>query len=84
MFEISTSNIITIFTIVFCSGGTIAFLRTALKGLKDSFFEFKNDTKNDIKVLTQKIEQHNSFGLQLVEIKTNLLNLERRIDAMDK
>lgn len=83
MFEINANNIVTILTIVFCSGGTIMYLRTALDGLLSSFSEFKKDTKDEIKILTQKIEQHNNFGLQLTEIKTRLNSLEKRLESME-
>ena len=78
--ELNLSNIITILTIVFTSGGTLMYIRTALEGLQTSFADLKKDTKDDISNLSKKIEQHNNFGLQLVEIKTRLIALEKHID----
>lgn len=34
--------------------------------------------KEEVKELSQKVEQHNNFGLQLAELKTRVTNLERR------
>ncbi len=36
--------------------------------------------KEDIKELTAHVEQHNNFGLEIKEIKTEIKNLKERID----
>ena len=65
--------IITIASIILSAGTTIGYIKATM-GNMDS----------RITTLTTKVEQHNNFGLRLVELETKVRMLEQHLDRRHK
>lgn len=55
---------------------------TTLKSSKanNELVEYKiNDLKDDVKILSDKVQAHNNFGIRLTKVEENLNNLKDEI-----
>lgn len=57
---------ITLGSLIFGFGGTVMYLKEAVKSLKE-----------DLQKLTSKVEAHNNFGLKIARLETRIEMLEK-------
>ena len=57
---------ITLGSVIFGFGGTVMYLKEAVKSLKE-----------DLRKLTSKVEAHNNFGLKIARLETRIEMLEK-------
>lgn len=69
MEKIDIKLLVTIFSIVLSAGTTIGYIKASMGNM---------DAR--IVMLTTKVEQHNNFGLRLVELETKVRMLEQQIN----
>lgn len=60
---------------------------TTLKSSKDNneLMEYRiNDLKEDMKVLNEKVQVHNNFGIKLAKLEENINNLKQEFNEMKR
>ena len=65
----------------------IPSILTTLKSSKDNneLLEYRiNDLKEDMKVLNEKVQVHNNFGIKLAKLEENINNLKAEFNEMKR
>ena len=60
---------------------------TTLKSSKanNELMEYKiNDLKEDVKVLSDKVQAHNSFGIRLTKVEENMNSIKEEINDLKR
>ncbi len=51
----------------------------------NELFEYKiNDLKEDVKVLNEKVQVHNNFGIKLAKLEENINNMQQEINEIKR
>ena len=51
----------------------------------NELFEYKiNDLKEDVKVLNEKVQVHNNFGIKLAKLEENMNNMQQEISEIKR
>ncbi len=51
----------------------------------NELFEYKiNDLKEDVKVLNEKVQVHNNFGIKLAKLEENINNMQNEINEIKR